>query len=182
MDDDLQEIGAIRKKLGITQSELAKRAGVSQSLIAKIESGRLDPTYSNAKKIFTALGDMQKKEELHAKDVMNQKVISISPHDDIKQTVAKMRKFQISQLPVIDGNSVVGLVSEAGLLDAILGGKSKTVGEIMQESPPIVSKQAGLHAVFALLKYFPVVLVSEKGKLVGLISKADVLAKMYGTR
>ena len=36
---ELEEIKRIRKKLGISQTELANRAQVSQSLIAKVESG-----------------------------------------------------------------------------------------------------------------------------------------------
>lgn len=57
----LEEIKQIRKKYNLTQSDLAKRSGVSQSLIAKIEAGRIDPTYSNAQKIFNALNDMGEK-------------------------------------------------------------------------------------------------------------------------
>ena len=52
MTYELEEIKKIRKSLGLTQAELAKRADVSQSIIAKIESGSIDPTLSKAKKIF----------------------------------------------------------------------------------------------------------------------------------
>ncbi|MFQ5647816.1 MAG: helix-turn-helix transcriptional regulator, partial [Candidatus Aenigmatarchaeota archaeon] len=41
---EITEIRKIRKKLGLTQSQLAQEARVSQSLIAKIEAGKLDPT------------------------------------------------------------------------------------------------------------------------------------------
>ena len=58
---ELEEIKKIRKKLELTQTELADRAGVSQSLIAKIEAGRIDPTYSKTKKIFAALSDLEKR-------------------------------------------------------------------------------------------------------------------------
>ena len=53
--DDLSELRILRKKIGLTQSELAKQASVSQSLIAKIESKKIDPSYTNAKKIFETL-------------------------------------------------------------------------------------------------------------------------------
>ena len=55
MSYELSEVKVIRKKLGLTQGELAKAAGVSQSLIAKIESTKIDPTYSKVKLIFHAL-------------------------------------------------------------------------------------------------------------------------------
>ena len=37
MEIDISQIRALRKRLDITQKELSKAAGVSQSLIAKIE-------------------------------------------------------------------------------------------------------------------------------------------------
>ena len=106
---ELEEIKKIRKKLEMTQTELANRAGVSQSLIAKIESGRIDPTYTKAKKIFSALSELEKKEEIKAEQIMTSRIISISPDMSIKDAISKMKKFNISQLPVIeeDRKSVV---------------------------------------------------------------------------
>ena len=66
MPYELDEIKKIRKKIGLTQTGLANRAGVSQSLIAKIESGRIDPTYTKTQKIFAALSDLEKKDEVKA--------------------------------------------------------------------------------------------------------------------
>ena len=176
---ELSEIKKIRKSLGLTQTDLAKRANVSQSLIAKIESGKIDPTFTKTKKIFDTLNDMENKEEIKAEELMNRKVISISPTDSIKESVGKMKKFEISQMPVLDGHNVVGLVSESTLLDALMGNKSKKIADIMEESPPTVSKTASVKVVSSLLKHYPVVLVSESGKLAGLITKADLLGKLY---
>ena len=111
MTYELDEIKKIRKKIGMTQTELANRSGVSQSLIAKIESGRIDPTYTKTKKIFAALSDLEKKEEIKAEQIMTSKLVGISPDSPIKEAIAKMRKFQISQLPVLDEHKLVGLVS-----------------------------------------------------------------------
>ena len=180
MDDELKEIMVIRKKLGLTQSALAKRAGVSQSLIAKIESDRIDPTFSNAKKIFSALKDMEEKKELKAVDLMNNKITSIRPRESIKSSISKMKKLKISQMPVIEDHNVIGLVSESNLIDAILNQEIKTVEEVMSEAPPVISKNASVNAVSALLRFYPIVLVTENGKFVGLISKSDLLSKVYG--
>ena len=46
---ELNEISRLRKQLGLTQAELAKLSGVSQSLIAKLEAGKIEPSYSKAK-------------------------------------------------------------------------------------------------------------------------------------
>lgn len=179
MTYELEEIRKIRKKLGLTQPQLANRSGVSQSLIAKIESGRIDPTYTKTKKIFAALSDLEKKEETKAEQLMTSRIISISQNEPIKEAIEKMKKHKISQLPVIDDNKLVGLVSESTILDALLNSKGKFVKEVMQESPPIVSKITSIQVISNLLKYYPMVLVSEEGKLIGLITKSDLLGKLY---
>ncbi len=179
MTYELDEIKKIRKKLGLTQTELANRAGVSQSLIAKIESGRIDPTYTKTKKIFSALSDLEKKEEIKAEQLMTSRIISISPNAPIKEAINKMKKFQISQLPVMDEHKLIGLVTESTILDALLKSKGKTVKDVMQEAPPIVSKATSVQVVSNLLKHYPMVMVSEEGKLVGLITKSDLLGKLY---
>lgn len=179
MTYELEEIKKIRKKLGMTQTELANRAGVSQSLIAKIESGRIDPTYTKTKKIFAALSDLEKKEEIKAEQLMTDKIISIDSSSSIKEAIGKMKKSQISQLPVIDNHKLVGLVSESTILDALLNSKGKLVREVMQEAPPIVSKTTSIQVVSNLLKHYPIILVSEEGRLVGLITKSDLLGKLY---
>ena len=50
-----EEIKALRKKAKLTQQELAEKAGVSQSLIARIESGTVNPRLSTLIRIMKAL-------------------------------------------------------------------------------------------------------------------------------
>ena len=45
-----------RKKLGVTQKELAERAGVSQAYIAKLEGGEANPTLGRIGSLLAALG------------------------------------------------------------------------------------------------------------------------------
>ena len=179
MPYELAEIKKIRKSLRLTQTDLAKRANVSQSLIAKIESEKIDPTFTKTKKIFETLNDLENKEEIKADELMNKKIISVSPKDSIEDSVTKMKKFGISQMPVIENHNIIGLVSESSLLNAFMSNKSKKIMDIMEETPPMISKTASVRVVSNLLKHYPVVLVSESGKLIGLITKADLLSKLY---
>src|SRR3989338_10001433 len=98
--DNLGEIKMLRKQLGLTQTQLAQRAGVSQSLIAKVEAGTIDPTYTNAQKIFAALHSLKTQNEEKAKDWMNPHLVSVSPMDTLRTTIEKMKRYDISQLPV----------------------------------------------------------------------------------
>ena len=57
---DVKEIKRRRKALGLTQKKLAMLAGVSQSVVAKIESGNVAPSYSIVKRLFDVFEEMSK--------------------------------------------------------------------------------------------------------------------------
>jgi transcriptional regulator with XRE-family HTH domain len=50
-------IQAVRRRQGLTQSELACRAGTSQPVISAYEHGRRDPTYQTLRKLVEAGGE-----------------------------------------------------------------------------------------------------------------------------
>src|SRR3989338_5241600 len=140
---EITEIKIMRKRHGLTQTQLAKLSGVSQSLIAKLEAGIIDPSYSNVKKI--------------------------------------MKHYGISQLPVIERGAVAGLIAETDVIESIRTGKDVKklkVKEAMQEAPPTVPLKTPLKAVTELLRISPIVVVTDKGKPKGAITKADILNKL----
>ena len=179
MSPELNEIKVMRKNFGLTQFDLAKRADVSQSLIAKIEANRIDPTYSKAKKIFDVLNSLHEKHEIKESEIMRKKIIYVTPSSSIKDAIKKMRQSNISQMPVIEGNDAVGIVSEAILLDTLMSGKHySTVKDVMKDSPPIVNQSTNAKAIYSLLHFFPIVLVTCKGRICGVITKTDIIEKL----
>ena len=88
---ELSEIQKIRKGLKLTQSELAKIAGVSQSLIARVEAGNIDPRYSKIVKILRAL-DQIKYQEVTAAEIMTKRVVGISVNNTMEQAANKMKE------------------------------------------------------------------------------------------
>ncbi len=181
LEHEVTEIKNWRKRLNITQTDLANLSGVSQSMIAKIESGLLDPTYTKAKMIFETLEHLEKKEEKKVKEIMQKKVIGVDPTDTLKRVIEVMRKNSISQMPVIEEDNLVGIVSETSILDAILESKSydTQVKEVMHQAPPTISVTASVDVTSHLLKHYPLIMVSDKGKLIGIVTKADVLSYTY---
>ncbi len=181
MQYELSDIKHIRKKLNLTQKELAKKSGVSQSLIAKIESHKMDPSFSNTKKIFETLDLLQQKSSLTAKEMMQNKIISCEADSTIKNIIKRMKRYEISQLPVIDQDKVVGVISEKIILKHIFekdAAKMK-VRDVMEEAPPIVSTNASQEIVSYLLRHFQMVIVKEKGGLKGIVTRADILRNVY---
>jgi predicted transcriptional regulator len=178
MNYEISDIKRMRRQLGITQTELANRARVSQSLVAKIESGIIDPGYSKINALFRALESMKVKNELRAVDVMTKKVIHTTSKTSIKTAAHLMRTSEISQLPVIDDGRVVGLVTDKAMLESISSGK-KYVEDVMEDSPPTVSENTSITVLINILKSYPIIPVTVKGKIGGVITKSDVLNSIY---
>ena len=173
---DITQLKKIRKRLDLTQHEFAIKAGISQSMVAKIEANRLDPTYSNVKKIEQALVLLTKKDEKEAKDIMTKNIISVNKNEKISNVIKLMNKHTISQLPITDNNKVIGLISESSILNKNLKDiKNLKAENIMEETPPIIDKNARSEVIKQLLKFYPLVLVKERGRLIGLITKADLI-------
>jgi len=177
----LEEIARKRKLLGLTQKELAMLAGVSQSFIAKIESGKISPSYTRVKAIFDVLFQLESKMSFRAKHIMHGKVIGVQREDVVSRAVQLMMDYDYSQLPVFDGDRVIGSISEKTILNLIASGRdileisSKPVEEVMDEAFPQVDENTPLTLISNLLQVYPAVLVLRKGRVVGIITKADLL-------
>lgn len=179
MQYDITKLKQMRKQLGLTQTEFARAANVSQSLIAKVEAGNIDPTYSKVQQIFEALDRLSKKKELSARDVMAKSIITAKLNDKVVDIVKIMQKKWISQVPVIDGNKIVGLLTEGHLLERM--GEDVTqlkVKDVMVSPPPIVNEDTKISVLNSLIMFYPILIVAKKGEFVGVVTKSDLLSKM----
>jgi predicted transcriptional regulator len=176
-----EDIRRMRIMAGLTQKELAERAGVSQSLIARIEAGTVDPRLSTLRKILRAL--MPSIGGLKAEQVMHRPVIWVDADEPVRNVVELMERYGISQVPVLEKGVVVGTVHETILLRHFLKTKNpsalfnKPAREVMDDPLPMVSPSSSISDVLALLSgENPAVLVMNGGKLTGIITKIDVIS------
>ena len=92
-----------------------------------------------------------------------------------------MKRHGYSQLPIFNGKHPVGSISEKAILSQILVGKDLAqisklpAEELMQEAFPQVDEDAPLALISSLLQVYSAVLVTKKGVVVGIITKADLL-------
>ncbi len=176
------QIASLRKRVGLSQSELARRSGVSQSLIAKIEAGLLDPSYSKLKLISEALEKSNPSSSPCAGEMMNRELIKIDAGDSVAHAIESMNHHSISQLPIFAEDALVGTVSESSLLDFVVRRGSNPesmqtrVDEVMSEPLPQVPPETDVESLVTLLKHFPAILVSFKGHIRGIITKSDLLS------
>ncbi|RLI48507.1 hypothetical protein DRO61_06385 [Candidatus Bathyarchaeota archaeon] len=176
-----EDIRRLRKMMGLTQKKLAKKAGVSQSLIARIEKNSVDPRLSTVRKILGALSLI--KEGKIAKDVMHSPVITVKNTDTVRKAVELMRKHNISQLPVLKEKFMVGSVKESTIIHRIIRGGNirkmffTPIYNIMENPFITVNPSMGIDEVLSIMSSgHPAVLVIDKETLIGIITKIDVLS------
>ncbi len=183
---ELSAIKNMRKKRRINQSELAKAAHVSQSMIARIEAGKVDPSYSKIRRIFNALESAGSGQKMSVKDVMNRKTITIPAGKTVKEAAGIMKKNNISQMPVVDAGLVVGAISEKTILEKFANSRdmdelaTMRVQEIMERGFPQLDKDSPIDVVSMLLEYNNAVLVMDIGRAVGIITRSDMLKLLQG--
>jgi cystathionine beta-synthase len=89
-----------------------------------------------------------------------------------------MNTHGLSQLPVLaDGNSV-GSLREGRLMAKLLSNREllqEPVGEVMDVPFPVVNEGVEIERATKYLKNSPAILIEEYGRIVGIVTRYDVL-------
>lgn len=106
-------------------------------------------------------------------------IIFVSPQDTLNTTYCRMKLYDISQIPVLDGNKVVGIVDESDLLLALYSKgqtMSNKIREIMTKDLIIIKSSETLDSLIKVLNAGLVAIVEdEQGIFQGLITKIDLI-------
>lgn len=188
----IEEIRKMRQNLGISQKELASATGVSQSYIARLEKGSINPAYDKIRKIYDLLNSSGKRAEsldITSEKIMSRGVVSCSPTDSVMHALDLMRNGGFSQLPVITSDErVIGTITEGDINDLLLNGasieslKGMIVKRVMGAVLPQVDRNSPMSMLYPLLKFYSAVIIVEEGRSTGIVTKADVLkaVETYG--
>ena len=174
----------MRLKIGITQKKLATMTGVSTSMINQVESGRSQPSYETAKRIFDSLASLEGKSSSHkAGEFCSKDVVKLKPSNTLHDAIKKMHESSISQIPIFDGQELVGVISEDGIVKhlADVGEselKNAKIADTMEPVPPIVDYDTPANVLVPLIRYSKCILVSKKSKIIGIITASDTLKMM----
>ncbi len=167
----------------------------------------VDVTEEDLKKIFEMAvrhAEERRRPKITVRRTMTMEVVSVKPDTDIRVAADLLTRHRISGMPVVDDEDrVIGVIGEADIL-AMAGLKREhgfkdilrhmlgepvpvrkrsgnTVGEVMS-SPPITARpDDDIKDIATILderriKRLPV--VDEEGKLIGVISRADIIRIM----
>ncbi|MEK6688187.1 MAG: pyridoxal-phosphate dependent enzyme [Gemmatimonadota bacterium] len=113
-------------------------------------------------------------------------LVSVAPAAPVRQALNLMRTWDVSQLPVLEGDTCVGRLVDGPVMAAALGQPAlldRPVREIMEEPLPVVEASMSSDRLAPLLtRDNPATLVSKDGKLIGIVSRFDILEQLIGAR
>jgi cystathionine beta-synthase len=105
-------------------------------------------------------------------------VLTASPETPVLDVVATMKRHGFSQLPVVDGDKVVGVISESDMLDHLLqeGASPKApIAPLVTNNFAIVEPGNGLTLISQFFSQKKTVIVVDQGRLVGIVTKIDFI-------
>ncbi|MBE2227887.1 MAG: cysteine synthase [Ignavibacteria bacterium] len=105
-------------------------------------------------------------------------MISAEPGENIGEALAKLEQYNISQIPVLDENRSVGSLTEADLMSMIIDDPAtidKKVSEVMGKAYPVIDESEDIKHGIQYLKESPAILVCQFGRLIGILTRYDVL-------
>jgi cystathionine beta-synthase len=104
--------------------------------------------------------------------------VTIAPDDKLQTAYARMKLYDVSQLPVLQGDKVIGIIDESDLLLAVFSNPERFRVEVRSamsgaiETIPVTSPLGALLPVFD--KGYVAVVV-DGDRFLGLITRIDLL-------
>ncbi|MBI5814542.1 MAG: CBS domain-containing protein [Nitrospinae bacterium] len=120
-----------------------------------------------------------------AGEIMIERVITVKSKDMVEEAEKLMTRYDINNMPVMEGEKVAGLITRQIVEKAIHHGMARhTAGEFMINEFETVNPGSPAHVLEEIIlnrrqKQAPVV-DGKSGKLVGIISRGMLLNKLYG--
>jgi cystathionine beta-synthase len=105
-------------------------------------------------------------------------LVWVKPTDRVAEALEKMNELGLTQIPVLSEGRSVGSVRENRVLAKVVRNRELlevTINEVMESGFPTVDVDASSTEVTKRLQTSPAVLVEEYGRIVGIITRHDVL-------
>ncbi|MCS6917747.1 MAG: pyridoxal-phosphate dependent enzyme [Chitinophagales bacterium] len=105
-------------------------------------------------------------------------LISVDRHAPVAEIIRLLTNHGIDQVPVMDGQTPVGSISESAILNHLLADalvRNQPVETIMDPPFPVVSDDAGIETVSSLLQQHQAVLVRDAAGNLHIVTKTDLM-------
>ena len=105
-------------------------------------------------------------------------VATLAPNDTLLHAYRRMKLFDVSQLPVMDGEQVIGILDESDLLMHVQANAARfgdTASVAMVNTVEHIDAHAAPAELLAIFQRDHVALVMDQGRFLGLITRIDFL-------
>ena len=105
-------------------------------------------------------------------------LIAVTPQTSIQEMLDLMDDHGLSQLPVIEDGKSIGSLREHSVMSQILDDRSllqEPVTRVMDPSFPVVNESVEVARAKPYLKDAPAMLIEEYGRIIGIVTRYDVL-------
>jgi len=128
-------------------------------------------------------GFIKRDHEGNLRDVITRRheegaVVTVGPEDALFTAMARMKLYDLSQLPVLDKAKIVGIIDESDLLMALSRDPAnfkREVKNFMTGKLEMLSPNTAVDSIFPIFEQGKVVIVEEKGVFLGLITRMDFI-------
>ena len=181
----LTEFRKLRSITGWTQRQLVTRVRAAgfkfqQSQLSKIEGGdeKVKIDYRLATKVFEILEAEIRRQSKGgrraASEVMTprREFLRASPSNRVETLAKKMKEREISQVPVMTRERVVGTLTFQDMFGAE---RNALVGEHMSAPLPSYPASTTVRSLRSVLSDYQAVLLEEQGEIVGILSRPDAI-------
>ncbi|GAA2072556.1 cystathionine beta-synthase [Pseudolysinimonas kribbensis] len=119
------------------------------------------------------------------KEAQYEGLVHVHPSDTVRHVIDKMRRYNISQMPVLAAEppvvmgEVVGSIDERSLVEAVFDGRAQltdALAEFVNPALGLIGMNDSVEAARAALTRADALLVTSEGKPAGVITRHDLLA------
>ena len=108
-----------------------------------------------------------------------QKLVTVDANHTVAEAVELMKKFNIENIPVMNGNGLEGSISESGLFNKMLKGldiKETKISEVMESAYPLVDFETPVERLSSFItKENGAVLAKDEGGNFHIVTKWDLI-------
>ena len=98
----------------------------------------------------------------------------------VKTALDLLRKYEISQIPVVIGHEMVGSINDVGVMQAVFDQSDiihKPVSDVMGRPFPVLEQFAEIEAAYKLLTLAnPAVVITDDGEPIGVLTRQDIIS------
>jgi predicted transcriptional regulator len=178
----LSELRRRRRAFGASQTALARAAGVSQSLLAKIERTQVEPSYRKVLALFRALDELERmrRPDVTVGELSTRPLVRVGPSSLLTAAAHLLRRHAISQVPVMEDDLVVGSLTDRTIVECLADPARAhrlarlRVAEVMGDPFPQLDRSSSSQLAAVLLGRVPAVLVTERGRPAGIVTQSDL--------